>query len=93
MDRRLRPLDVAATEGGYVDPDGVEQISCWRLRGYIFAEPFAPEVLLTDESWGPVVSGNPTVAGSNGANAAAGRDHDDGGRSMKSWPPLTAFRF
>lgn len=72
QDRRLlTALNVAAVEGGYLDPDGIEEFHTagFEIRSL---RNLHAKVVLTDRRWGLVGSGNLTVRGSNGGNAELG---------------------
>src|SRR3954453_482485 len=62
-DRRfITALNAAAVEGGYLDPDGVEEL----LAGGFDAKSLRnlhAKVLIADGTWGLIGSGNLTVAG------------------------------
>ncbi len=71
-DRRfITALNAAAVEGGYLDPDGIQELiaadfKCRSLRN------LHAKVLIADGRWGLIGSGNLTVAGVNGGNAELG---------------------
>ena len=60
--RLITALNVAAIEGGYLDPDGVEEflVGGFAVRSL---RNLHAKILLADDSWGLVGSGNLTVAG------------------------------
>ncbi|MET0602117.1 MAG: phospholipase D-like domain-containing protein [Baekduia sp.] len=71
-DRRLiTALNAAAVEGGYLDPDGIEELIEAGFEAKSLRNLHA-KVLLADGNWGLIGSGNLTVAGSNGGNAELG---------------------
>lgn len=86
--RFITALNRAAIEGGYLDPDGVEELVAGGFEARSLRNLHA-KVLVADGTWGLIGSGNLTVAGANGANAelgivlnaeqakAATRDHFD----------------
>jgi hypothetical protein len=69
--RLITALNVAAVEGGYLDPDGIEE---FLAAGFVVRSlrNLHAKVVLTDAKWGLVGSGNLTVRGSNGGNAELG---------------------
>jgi hypothetical protein len=69
--RFLTALNDAAIQGGYLDPDGIEEFIAGGFEIRSLRNLHA-KVLLTDDRWGLIGSGNLTVAGSNGGNAELG---------------------
>jgi hypothetical protein len=69
--RLLIALNEAAVAGGYLDPRGVQEFieAGFEVRSL---RNLHAKVVLSDERWGLVGSGNLTVAGSNGGNAELG---------------------
>jgi hypothetical protein len=69
--RMITALNPAAVEGGYLDPDGVEEFAAadFELRSL---KNLHAKVLIADSRWGLIGSGNLTAAGANGGNAELG---------------------
>jgi hypothetical protein len=69
--RFLTASNTAAIEGGYLDSDGVAEFAAagFEIRS---VRNLHAKILLTDDRWGLVGSGNLTVAGANGGNAELG---------------------
>src|SRR4051794_6267751 len=69
--RMVTALNPRAVEGGYLDPDGIEEFVAagFELRSL---KNLHAKVLITDSLWGLIGSGNLTGAGSNGGNAELG---------------------
>jgi hypothetical protein len=69
--RLLTAVNVAAVEGGYLDPDAIRSFvdAGFDVRSL---RNLHAKVVLVDRRWGIVGSGNLTVAGSNGGNAELG---------------------
>jgi hypothetical protein len=67
----LIALNDAAVEGGYLDPRGIEE---FLLAGFEIRSlrNLHAKVVIADECWALVGSGNLTVAGSSGGNAELG---------------------
>lgn len=71
-DRRLlTALNAAAVEGGYLDPDAVQEFIAGGFETRSLRNLHA-KLLIADDSWALVGSGNLTTAGSNGGNAELG---------------------
>jgi phosphatidylserine/phosphatidylglycerophosphate/cardiolipin synthase-like enzyme len=69
--RFITALNVAAIQGGYLDPDGIDEFDAAGFEVRSLRNLHA-KVLLTDDRWGLIGSGNLTVAGANGGNAELG---------------------
>lgn len=69
--RFLTALNVPAIEGGYLDPDGVEEFVAGGFVARSLRNLHA-KVLVSDDRWGLIGSGNLTAAGANGGNAELG---------------------
>lgn len=69
--RFITASNVAAIEGGYLVADAVAEFAAagFEIRS---VRNLHAKVLLTDDRWGVVGSGNLTVAGANGGNAELG---------------------
>jgi phosphatidylserine/phosphatidylglycerophosphate/cardiolipin synthase-like enzyme len=71
-DRRfITALNGAAVEGGYLDPDAVDELIAAGLDARSLRNLHA-KALIADGSWALIGSGNLTVAGANGGNAELG---------------------
>lgn len=69
--RLLTAMNTAAVEGGYLDPDGVEEFVAAGFEVRSLTNLHA-KVLIADAKWALIGSGNLTTAGSNGGNAELG---------------------
>ncbi len=68
-DRRfITALNSPAVEGGYLDPDAVEELLSAGFEARSLRNLHA-KVLIADSTWGLIGSGNLTAAGANGGNA------------------------
>jgi phosphatidylserine/phosphatidylglycerophosphate/cardiolipin synthase-like enzyme len=71
-DRRLiTALNSPAVEGGYLDPDAVEELISAGFKARSLRNLHA-KVLIADSVWALIGSGNLTGAGANGGNAELG---------------------
>jgi phosphatidylserine/phosphatidylglycerophosphate/cardiolipin synthase-like enzyme len=69
--RFITALNVPAVEGGYLDPDGIEEFIAGGFEARSLRNLHA-KAIIVDGAWALIGSGNLTVAGSNGANAELG---------------------
>lgn len=71
-DRRfITALNSAAVEGGYLDPDAVDELIAAGFEARSLRNLHA-KVVIADSAWALIGSGNLTVAGANGGNAELG---------------------
>jgi hypothetical protein len=69
--RLLTAVNTAAVEGGYLDPDAIEEFIAAGFSARSLRNLHA-KLFIADDRWALVGSGNLTTAGSNGGNAELG---------------------